>query len=414
MKLFKGLLFFILILVLVMAAYDYLIGVSLRPKLEEELADAFGMPFKIKGLHIPLLPPGSVRIDKIECLNPPGFKRKDHFTAEGIHLVLELKELKKKCIHIKRAHFKKALFAIESYMTPEGSRTNVWLWYHRMGLDEDDPPSMLFPKVNALPPNEAAAQMAQKGKWRVKIDRLVLDDGTFIFDDRREEEEHQWIFQKLKGYWTGFDFISEYTSSTFKEYIKLEGTFGANPPARFEGEGQCQFSDGDNFDVRTKIIGGSVMEYDFLLSGLPGEVNGGTFDLTSHGRCLESELQSEHILTLRSMRFATPTAMQKLLKYPFQGVLTLFQTHKTIELELRVNGYIGDSKFHFFSAFTKAFQKSLIANAKETIKGTTRFVAQTPDQVMSGLSKIGALLNDTFNALPLPRKNGNGNDEELE
>jgi hypothetical protein len=379
--------------------HDTLIGIALEPVLERELADAFDMPFDVEGLRLHLWP-GEVSVEKVVCYNPAGFKRREHYVAEGVRLNIDLGDLKKKCFHIRKAHFKKALFAIESYMTPGGSRTNVWHWYHHMGLDEEDPPSMLFPKVDTLSPDAAAAAMAAKGKWRVKIDHLELEDGTLIFDDRRDPDEHQWIFKKLKGYWDGFDFISTYTSNSFKEYIKLRGTFGENPPAKFEGEGKCQFADGDNFDVRTRITGGSIGEYDFLLAGLPGEVKGGTFDLISHARCLESNLQSEHLLTLRSLTFASPTAMQKLMKYPLQGVLTFLQTHKTIELEMKVNGYIGDPKFHVLGAFTKAFQKSLGFYAKATVngltKGTVKIAAETPNQLKNGFGMLTDILTSPF------------------
>ena len=313
--------------------------------------------------------------------------------------------MKKKFILIKKAHFEKVLFAIESYMTPKGSRTNVLIWYHNMGLDEEDPAYMNFPGKGFPPPEKAAAMAAARGKWRVKIDHLELEDGTFIFEERWDPpNEHQWIFQNLKGYWDGFDYISGYVGSDFTEYIKLKGTFGKDQPASFEGEGKCQFSDGDNFDFNTRITGGSIAEYKFLLEGLPGEAKGGTFDLSSHLHCIESELTSEHHLTLREMKMTAPTVAKKFLNYPFNVVLKVLETQKAIELDVKVQGDICDPKFHFFPAFTQAFQKSLAYKAQAVWeglkKGTTKIAAATPDQVMNGLGKVGTLLNDTLNTIP--------------
>ncbi len=63
-------------------------------------------------------------------------------------------------------------------MTPEGSRTNVWHWYHNMGLDEDSPP--LPPRSMPHPDNVGEVS------WRTRIDRLEIEDGSVIFDDRRD------------------------------------------------------------------------------------------------------------------------------------------------------------------------------------------------------------------------------------
>jgi len=113
-------------------------------------------------------------------------------------------------------------------MTSEGSRTNVWHWYHHMGLDEEDPP----PSAGPAP----CAGSGQGGERMLadRIDRLDLDKGSVIFDDRREPVERQWIFQDLKGYWTGFDFLSDYVSPVFTEYIqggrKLSGKIRGGIP----------------------------------------------------------------------------------------------------------------------------------------------------------------------------------------
>lgn len=385
-------------------AHEYVAGYYLQPVLKNALVDAFDMPFEIEGLRVCVFPL-RVSVDRLACLNPAGFRRREHWVGTGITLDIDPAGLKKKCIQITRAHFRKALFAVESYMTPQGSRTNTWIWYHHMGLDEDDPPDMNFPSKKEYRPEEAAEEAAARGKWRTKIRRLTLDSGTIIYDDRTVAgAERYWVFNNLKGHWDGFDFISGYISPVFTEYIKLEGTFGQNPPARFRGEGKCQFADGDNFDVDAEITDGSIAEYDFLLEGLPGEAKGGTFDLRSHLLCHESDLKSEHRLTLRNMKLATPTATQKLLKYPFGAVLMMLQTQKTIELEVRVNGYIGDPKFHFFSAFTKAFQKSLTEKARMVIDGLAKAPvkiasAVTPNPIKNGFGALTDVLVTPFKEL---------------
>jgi hypothetical protein len=225
---------------------------------------------------------------------------------------------------------------------------------------------------------------------------LELEKGSLIFDDRREAEERRWIFEHIKGYWTGFDFLSDYTSPTFTETIYVDATFGMNPPARFTGGGKCQFADGDNFDVNIQISDGSVAEYDFLLSSILGEVQTGTYDIKSHLLCVEGDLRSEHLLTLKDMTFVAPTAAQKLLKYPFDAIRILLEDQKAVELNIKVDGYIEDPKFRFYSAFTKALQKALLSKTKAGITGTVKIAASTPGQLTHGLSKLGAILAEPF------------------
>lgn len=364
-----------------------LLGMAAEPFLEKVMTRVFDMPVHIEGMRIsPLF--SRVYVKKLEILNPPGFKRRDHFTCKDIECELDLRVLKNKFIRIRKAHFKEVVFAIESYMTPEGSRTNVTHWYHNMGLDVDGPP--LPPRAMPHPDNIG------EDSWRVRIDRLELEKGTLIFDDRRDVEEQKWIFEHIKGYWTGFDFLSDYTSPTFTETIWVDATFGVNPPARFKGGGKCQFADGDNFDVDVQITDGSMAEYEFLISGILGEVQSGSFDLKSHLLCVEGDLKSEHLLTLKSMTFAAPTTTQKLLKYPFDAVRLLLEDQKSVELNIKVDGYIEDPKFRVFSAFTKALQKALISKAKAGITGTVKIAASTPGHVTQGLGKLGAILVAPF------------------
>lgn len=364
-----------------------LLGMAAESYLEKVMTRVFDMPVHIQGLRIsPIF--SRIHIEKLQILNPPEFRRRDHFTCKGIELELDLRVLKNRFIRIRRAHFQKVIFAIESFMTPQGSHTNVWHWYHAMGLDEDSPP--LPPRAMPHPDNIG------EDSWRTRIDRLEMEDGSIIFDDRREPKEQRWIFEHIKGYWTGFDFLSDYVSPVFTETIQVEATFGENPPARFVGGGQCQFADGDNFDVDVLITGGSVAEYDFLLSSIFGEVQSGTFDLKSHLLCVEGDLKSEHLLTLRNMTLAAPTAAQKLLKYPFDGVRLLLENQKAVELNIRVDGQIDDPKFRVFGAFTKAIQKALLTKTKAGITGTVKMAAKTPATVTQGLSKLGAILTDPF------------------
>ena len=130
--------------------HGWLLGMAAEPFLEKIMSEAFDMPVHVDGLRIyPLT--GCVKVAKIEFMNPPGFRRKDQFTAKGITCVLDLSVLKNKCIRIRSAYLKEVVFVIESYMAPSGSRNNVRHWYHHMGLDADEPP--LPPRAKPDPDN---------------------------------------------------------------------------------------------------------------------------------------------------------------------------------------------------------------------------------------------------------------------
>ena len=389
MKKSRPFFFILIVLVILGMSHARLLGMAAEPLLEKLMTRAFDMPVHIKGVRIfPFF--SRMSVEKLEILNPPGFKRRDHFTCKGIECTLDLRVLKNKFIRIRKAHFNEVVFAIESYMTPQGSRTNVKHWYHNMGLDKESPP--IPPRAMPDPDKGNVGENA----WRVRIDRLEVEKGSIIFDDRRDPQEQRWIFEHIKGYWAGFDFLSAYVSPIFTETIQVEATFGENPPARFKGGGKCQFADGDNFDVNAQISDGSVAEYDFLLSPILGEVQTGAYDLKSHLLCVEGNLQSEHLLTLKSMTFAAPTAAQKLLKYPFDAIRLLLENQKAVELDIKVDGDIEDPKFRFYSAFTKAFQKALISKTKAGIVGTVELAASTPVQVKNGLTRLGSILVGPF------------------
>ncbi|HOW58128.1 MAG TPA: hypothetical protein PLO78_00215 [Candidatus Omnitrophota bacterium] len=392
MKGLKNLVFLLIFITFFYFFYERLLGMAVEPFLEKKLTSLFNMPITITGLRIRLWP-CHVHVEKFVIYNPVDFRRRDHFTAKKVDIFIDPSLLKNKFVRITLAHFKEAIFAVESYMTPKGSRTNVKIWYYHMGLDEDSPvPAVPHPKP---PPDNVG-----EPNWRVRIDRLELENGTIVIDDRRVSPEERYVFKRLKGFWTGFDFMSDYISPTFNEFIKLEGTFGENPAAVFRGEGKCQFADGDNFDVRTEILEGALMEYDFLLEGLPGEVSGGTFDLFSKMTCVEGNLDSDHRLLMKSLKLTNPTVTQAVFKYSLDAVKLLLESHKTVELEIKVKGDIDDPKFGFFTAFTKAFQKALISKATFSLKGlgkgTLIIAKETPKQVQNSLGKLGSILTDPF------------------
>ena len=91
-------LFFILgVLVIFGMVHARLLGMVVEPFLEKAMTRVFDMPVHIEGLRIaPFL--SRVSVAKLEILNPPGFKRRDHFTCKEIDIVLDLRVLKNKFI----------------------------------------------------------------------------------------------------------------------------------------------------------------------------------------------------------------------------------------------------------------------------------------------------------------------------
>ncbi len=379
--------FLVLILGVIVWFYPRAIGIVAEPVVEALMSKAFDLPVHIDGLWIDPIT-GRLGLKFLEALNQPDFKRRDHFSVKNVECQLDMSVLRNKMILIRDVKVKEAVFAIESYIGVRGLENNVFRWYDFMGISESDPAGARRIK----PPEDNTGEK----KWRLRIDKLTLENGTIIFDDYRETPSQHWLVHQIRGEWKGFDFISDFASPVFSETMEFEALFGKKNPAKLTGGGECQFADGANFDFKVSILGGSIEEYNFLVNGIQGNVKQGTFDLYSHLRCVERELDSEHLLTLWNMKFKTPSLTQKIAKYPMSAVQLLLEERRVVTLEIEVDGDICDPQFRMFSAFSKAIQKALYQKTKSGVVEAVKLTALSPVYVAKGLSQIGSFLIDPF------------------
>ena len=99
MKKLRPLFFVLAVLVALGILHARLLGLAAEPFLEKVMTRVFDMPVHIEGMCIsPFF--SRVSIAKLEILNPPGFRRRDHFTCKGIDIELDLGVLKNKFIRI--------------------------------------------------------------------------------------------------------------------------------------------------------------------------------------------------------------------------------------------------------------------------------------------------------------------------
>ena len=252
-----------------------------------------------------------------------------------------------------------------------------------------------------------ALNIPTKPPWRVKIRKVEIKEGIFVYNYHSTTENYEILSPKFRGYWSGFDrpfFIKEGEdfpgSEKWTEDIYLKGLLGEKTKAHFLISGKTQFSAGANFYLDCKITGGALTDYPFIWKGLPGKIKGGTFDLVSKFNCIKGSLDVKNKLSLKSLEINKSTATEKIFGLPVDVFLGILKDNKQIDLSIHIKGNVRDPKFEFFRSFSSALQKALFHKIKYGFgtvgKGAAKVVGGVGDQIMSGLEKITETLNNGF------------------
>ncbi|HXV27434.1 MAG TPA: DUF748 domain-containing protein [bacterium] len=383
------------ILLLFMVVVDRVVGKYLEPRIENLLTDLFGMTVTIEDLRVnPFL--GLVTASRITFMNQPEFADKPHLDGRGLIFDINLLALRHHQVKIRRILFDRLFYFIDRIATPEGPDNNVSVWVDHIrektrGTDSAE--------KDKTPPSEP---------WLVKIGKIEINDGVFMFIDRSKESPNKkFFFQDIRGYLSGFKWPTADPAYLSQE-VKLRGKFGYQYPAPFWIQGYANFSSRHvSFDLNGEVKGGRVVEHRAIWEGLPVQLVDGTFDLKSHTLCLERELDSQNELIIKSIKLkAGPQATDKIWGYPLKGWIAFLQDQQTLRLEIPIRGDIGDPKFKFYHAVRKSFQDGLkqktqsgfrfLSNGAGMIVGgtqklavqTPQLVLDTPGKIVSGLGKM--------------------------
>jgi len=366
-------------------AGDRWAGMLMEPVLEKKLTRLFGMPVHLDGLRIRVWS-GEVDAEGVEFLNQDGFSPVPHLKADGLSVKIHFPSLLQKKVRIDTVLFTRPVYLIERQMRDGRKQTNVTAWVRHIRAQRK--------KGSAPTP------------WSVEIQRIQIQGGSFIFDDQsRGEERRRFVFTRLEGFLTDFRWRSE-DPERLEQRVAMTGRFGEKEPAPFWIMGASNFATGEvSFDLTGEVKDGSLLDYPYAVSGLPIDIRGGRFSLTSRTRCVRRDLDSENVLVLKGLEVAPgKKAADKIWGIPVTAAAAFLQDQKTLPLNVVVSGNIQDPKFDFPQAFQQAFQASIGLHVKKGMSfladGTAGLAMQTvslvggaPQKVAEGFEKITGSMN---------------------
>lgn len=399
---------FAVLLALFIALYfnaKHVIGTFLDPVLEAKLSDLFGMPVTIGKLSVDPIT-GLVKARDVTFKNQPNFSDKHpHLDVKKLEFNIDFRKLKEKDVRIHKVILTDALYFIDRVAGKDEEATNnVTTWYDHMKRD--------IRKSRKKRPPLAEGELPPK-RWSVSIQSIEIRNGTFIFEDSSGGGiPKKLVFQKFDGVLKDFKWPTA-DPSFLEQEVKIRGMYGQKKLAPFWIEGWANFSSGQvSFDLEGQIKGADALEAHGFWEGLPIVILKGEFDLSSHTMCLRRELTSTNTLTLKSLRVKPgPSASNKIWGVSLTTWMLFVQDQKEITLEIPVRGNITDPKFHFLSAFSNAFQKSLqqksVSGVKFFAKSATSLAGQTPGIV----KETPSLLTGGFGKITTIITPGNKGDE---
>ena len=381
---------FALIFLFFLLTASRILGLFLEPVLEQKLTDLFGMPVTIKGLRVNPLT-GGVHASALRFMNQPEFAPAPHLEVLGIDFRIHFLALRYHQVLIDSIDLKQPFYFIDRIRIKGSPENNASTWVHHIK------------KIIATSDEQDARGKKKEEEskdWHVKIGKIVLHRGTFIFDDRSHKVRNKFVFQSLEGYLAGFEWRTPDPIQLTQE-VRVRGLFGENYPEPFWIKGLANFATSDvSFDLHGDIPDGALLEHRRFFSGLPIQIQGGRFSLKSHTVCKQDKLESRNELILKSIQVApSPSPVAKVWGLPVMASIIFLQNEKMISLNVPVSGEITDAKFEFALAFRQAFQEALgnhtFSGLRFLQEGTARLagpVSSPAKLVGGGLERISMMV----------------------
>lgn len=361
------------VLLLTLLAYSSppLAGNLIEPVLERKLSRLFGLPVTLEGLRVNFLS-GRVRVDSLEFFNPHFFSPKPHLKTAGLDFDIDFPALLRREVRIGVIDAKELFYFLERVQVPGPEKmTNVRAWVRHI-------------KNHRASPLEADDH---KKPWQVFIDKIRLENSTFIYHDRSDKERgNRVVFQRINGSLKGFRWPSE-DPERLEQSLSLRGEWGEEYPFGLEISGGSNFAGSEiSFDLKGKVPEGNVLEIRDWWAGLPLKIEGGDFRLWCHVRCVRMHLEASNRLVFEHLQIRPgDSAVDKIWGLPLAGVITFLQDEKAVRLMIRVTGDIRDPQFNIRESFIRAFQNSL---KNRTKKGVYFFGKKTTDLARQGVDLV--------------------------
>ncbi len=405
-----------LLLALLLCVYfsDRIIGFALEPVLEKKLTALFGMPFQIGSLQANPVT-GHVVARNVQFFNQPEYSYAPHLHVRELEFEIWFPDLLNKYVNIRRLILKEPFYLIERQLISSEKRSNImdWVLHIRSWYKERK-------KKRA---EDASGDSKDSTSWRVVISNILIQNGTFIYDDRvLSDVANRFVFRKITGNMSGFEWPVKDPSNLIQT-LNMRGELGEKFPAPVEVHGSANFPTGQvSFDLEGRVHGGTLAEYRRFWSDFPIEIQEGQFDLNIRMFCDKKKVQSESHLRLYGLKVIPSGAPTDLIwGLPMTGALGFLQNQKEMILKVPVSGDITDPKFSFYTAFAKAFQdalgqkvqsgvkmiatapvklaeqtRSVVVQAPAVIAVQTRAVVQAPEklatEITNKIEQIGTLM----------------------
>lgn len=358
-------------------------GVSFEPFLEKYLTQMFGTQVKITRLRWDPKT-GVLTCKRFQVMNQPAFSRQPHIDAQDFHGVVDMKEIWNKKVWIRQLEIGQLHYLIERVHDPQAkdTRTNcrVMVWAIK-DYKKNRPPSPQ-PKAPATGPS-----------WQVLIDRIIIQNGSFTYDNRIPGSESRLVFAPLHGELIGLD-IPTQDQNVMDQDVWLEGLFGEKHKVPFKIQGKANFATNNlSFKLDGRIEEGPVEEYSHFWSGIPVEIRDGKFILEVKSKYVGDYFDSMNQLDLKSLKVTGgKNVVEKIWGSPAVVFVKFIESQERITLNIPVHGDITDPNFEVSKAFRKAFQKSLKNHTKRSIKllqkGTTKIAEGTTEFAQKASEKI--------------------------
>ncbi len=377
-----------------------------RPALALRLSLLFNMRVTMDNLDLDW-GSGEVTVTNLRFHNQEGFVQRPHLFVAQLRFRPDWPQLLNKNIRIQKIELYRPVYVIERKLTQEDVSNNVKMWWHWI-------------KSHRRPATAGAFSfLSHEKKWNLLIDRINIREGEFLYHQYGGgKPERKYYFRSIHGHLSGLIWPDPQPEKLDEE-VFLKGLIGERHPVPVEVKGHASFATYQiSFDLSGKVRNGSVIDYEHLWSGLPVNLQSGSYDLDTHVICLRRNLRSHNTLVLKDLDLKSRRSLSGTIwGMPVKTWVRFVESEKRLRLNVPLEGEISSPSLGSGEAFNEAFQEALrqktvrgiqfFTNGAEQIASQTEsLVRETPGLFVGSIEKIASIVPvPRMEMLELPGKN---------
>ncbi len=364
---------------------------TIRTHIEQTLTALFGMPVTVQRVLFHWQN-GEIELLGVKFMNQPQYTMRPHLYIDSLRAKPDWLALGHKYIHIREMRLRRPFYLIERRVGEgDDALNNVVDWYHHIRTIAESGPEE--PKIHT------------RYRWHLKIDRIDIEGCTFIFDQFDHGKlEKKYMFRELDGYLLGLRWPDRHPEQ-LDQTAFLRGTFGEKEPAPVVVEGRASFATYYvSFDLKGRVRGGSVLDYEQFWRNSPIEMKEGLFDLNTRIICARRNLTSQNQLWLHHLKMASRFSLSgTVFGVPVKTWMHFMENEKKLQLNVPLRGEVASPDLRSGEALRRAFETSLRVRTQKGLKLATHgalelasqtgsLVTETPGKVVGGLGKLVGLV----------------------